>query len=152
MQQGILNTTLATMIGNMTVASWPELIAPHGSPNVHIEYHRHAPNQSVHYLKMWASERRRGEWRLVCQYWTASGNHGSVQGLTFCPPFYSASFAHLLTAVLENQGTFSDLEDQDRGVLLQLSEPDGEQRILARAAVQTALADRGIGDREVGVE
>jgi hypothetical protein len=151
MQQGILNMSLAAMISNMTIASWPELIAPHRSPNVHIEYHRHAPKQSVHYLKMWATERR-GEWRLVCQYWTASANHGSVQGVTFCPPFYSASFAHLLTAVLENQGTFSDLEDQTRGVLLQISTPNAEERTLALSAVQTALADRGICDRESGVE
>jgi hypothetical protein len=72
--------------------------------------------------------------------------------VTFCPPFYSASFAHLLTAVLENQGTFSDLEDQTRGVLLQISTPNAEERTLALSAVQTALADRGICDRESGVE
>jgi hypothetical protein len=151
MQQGILNPTLGTMISNTVIASWNELMAPHDAPNVHVEYHRVAPNKGLQYLKIWAAQRR-GAWRLVCQYWTAPGVYGSVQGMTFSPPFYSANFAHLLVAVIENQTSFSDLEEQTRDGLLQISAPSDEERATAVTAMQVTLTDLGICDREPSEE
>jgi hypothetical protein len=151
MQQGFLNTSLAAMISNTTVAWWPELIEPQHSQNVQVEYHRDGPDQPIRYLKVWAAGERRGEWRLVCNYPTTS-DAGSVGAVAFCTPFHSVSFAHVLTAVLENQHTFADFEEQAHGVLLQISAPNADERTFALAAVQTALAQRGMSDREVSAQ
>jgi hypothetical protein len=151
MQQGILNVSLSTIITDTIVAAWKELIPAQQSSRVHVEYHCFGPNKAVQYLKVWAADGG-GEWRPVCNYWTAAEGQRSVRGVAFCPPFYSESFAHLLTAVLENQDTYSDLEDQTHGVLLQISAPNDDERAAALAAIQTALTDRGMCDRDSSEE
>lgn len=147
MQQGILNVSLATMITDTIVASWNELIAPQQAQRVRVEYRSFGPNKAVQYLKVWAADAA-GQWRPVCNYWTAAEGQRSVQGVAFSPPFYSESFAHLLTAVLDNQATYSDLDQETNGVILQIPTPTDEERNAALAAVQTALTDRGMCDHE----
>ena len=111
MQQGILNVSLATMITDTVVAAWHELITPQQASRVRVEYRTFGPNQPVQYLKVWAADAA-GQWRPVCNYWTAAEGQRSVQGVAFSAPFYSESFAHLLTALLDNQETYSDVDQQ----------------------------------------
>jgi hypothetical protein len=146
MQQGIVNVSIEEMISNTVVASWPELLANDTSSLVHVEYHRTAPNKELQYLKIWALEQK--EWQLVCQYWIEGGDNQGVTGLTFSNNFYSVSFGHLLKAVLDNQGTFSDLCEQSRDGLIQIQVPSDEQRASALTSIQLALADRSLCDEE----
>jgi hypothetical protein len=141
MQRGILNVSLEEMISNAVVASWGELMLNDGSPLAHVEYHRAAPDNDVQYLKMWTADGT-GGWQLVCQYWVSTQGQESTKGLTFCSPFYSVNFARSLIAVLENQGMFSDLQEQTRDGLIQISWPTDDQRAAASQAIQTALSDR----------
>jgi hypothetical protein len=150
MQQGILNISLEQIITDTIVATWRELIGADSSPLVHVEYHRAAPNKEVQYLKVWAREEK--GWRLVCQYWVSTSDGQDVKGLTFCHPFYSASLGHLLMAVLENQGTFSDLCDQTHDGLIQIHAPSDQERETAVASLQVALTDRGLCDVESAAE
>jgi hypothetical protein len=146
MQQGIVNLPIEQMLQNVVTASWPELMQDDPTPLVHMEYHRTAPNQELEYLKVWAEENK--GWRLVCEYWLEPGDRNGVHGLTFSNQFYSASFGHLLKAVLENQGAFSDLREQARDGLIQIAPPTAEERAMAVAALQVALTDRGLRDTE----
>jgi len=149
MQQGILNINLATMITETVVAAWQELLAPQQAVRVRVEYRSFGPTKPVQYLKVWAADAA-GQWRPVCNYWTAAEGQRSVQGVAFSSPFYSDNFAHLLTAVLDDQETYADLDQQTEGVVLQIPAPTDAQRAAALAVVQTALTDRGMCDRDAG--
>jgi hypothetical protein len=151
MQQGILNVSLATMITDTVVAAWHELITPQQASRVRVEYRTFGPNQPVQYLKLWAADAA-GQWRPVCNYWTAAEGQRSVQGVAFSAPFYSESFAHLLTALLDNQETYSDVDQQTHGVILQIPLPSDEERAAALAAGKTALTDRGMCDPEPDID
>jgi hypothetical protein len=150
MQQGIVNVSIEEMISNTVVASWPELMGNNASPLVHVEYHRAAPDKEVQYLKVWALKGK--SWNLVCQYWLSTSDGRNVKGFTFCNPFYSASLGHLLMAVLENQGTFSDLRDQTHDGMIQIYAPSEQERAAAVASLQLALTDRGLCDVESPAE
>jgi hypothetical protein len=150
MQQGIVNLPIEQMIQNVVTASWPELMENDPTPLVHVEYHRTAPNEELEYLKVWAEENK--GWKLVCEYWVEPGDRDGVHGLTFSNQFYSASFGHLLKAILENQRTFSDLREQSCDGLIQIAVPTDEERATAVAALQVALTDRGLCDSECSSE
>jgi hypothetical protein len=141
MQKGILNVSLEDMIRNTVVASWRDLMPDDGSSQLHVEYHRTAPNEEVQYLKVWAAEGK-GGWKLVCEYWVPTISDRPVKGLAFCKPFYSENFEHLLAAVFENQKTFSDLQEQTRDGLIQISSPTEDERAAALTFIQNALTDR----------
>jgi hypothetical protein len=146
MQQGFVNLPIEQMLQHVVTASWLELMAGDPTQLVHIEYHRSAPNAELEYLKVWAEENK--GWKLVCEYWLDAGNCKRVQGLSFSNQFYSPSFGHLLKAVLENQGSFSDLREQSRDGLIQIAVPSQEERATSVAALQVALNDRGLCDSE----
>jgi hypothetical protein len=146
MQQGIVNLPMEEMLQHVVTASWTELMEGDPTPLVHVEYHRTAPNKELEYLKVWAEENK--GWKLVCEYWLEPGNRSGVHGLTFSNQFYSASFGHLLKAILENQGSFSDLREQSCDGLIQIGVPTDAERATAVAALQVALTDRGLCDTE----
>jgi hypothetical protein len=150
MQQEIVKLPIEQMIHNVVTASWSELMDHDPTPLVHVEYHRTAPNEQFEYLKVWAEENK--GWKLICEYWVEPGDRNGVHGLTFANQFYSGSFGHLLKAILENQGKFSDLREQSRDGLIQISVPTSEERSIAVAALQVALTEGGLCDFESSSE
>jgi hypothetical protein len=84
----------------------------------------------------------------MCQYWVCDPPQGASNGLKFNLPFHSQIFEQLLPSVLEDQETFSDLQDQNRDGLIQIAAPTEEECRIAGSALQTALADRSTQDGE----
>jgi hypothetical protein len=95
----------------------------------------------LEHVKLWAADQH-GGWDLICQYWVCDSPQGTSNGLKFNAPFHSQIVEQLLPTVLEDQDTFSDLEDQNRDGLIQIHSPSEEDSRAAYSALQTALADR----------
>jgi hypothetical protein len=127
---------------NTVVLGWDELMPTAAAGVVHIEYHA-GPNQSLEYLKVWASSER-GRWNLVCEYWTGSlWSH--VPGLSFGKGYRSGDFSRRLESVMQHENAFTKLPHQDGSI--QVFRPTESERTAATAWMSETFGKPGVGPR-----
>ena len=100
--------------------NWKDLTSSDEPTSIQLEYHV-GSGRALEYLKCWSSTQR-GYWHLICEYWMKSGSTYQ-SGVTFDGTIYSADFAWMLDAIMQNQAAFPPSSFEFPSGLLQISRP-----------------------------
>lgn len=101
------------------VSAWKELSSRGELEQVHVAFETNGQGRIDH-LKIWASIRR-GEWDLVCDYWTLE-EAMHCGGMQFSRSFSSPELEHSIDAVMQRQNDFPRMLNFARG-LIQVQPP-----------------------------
>jgi hypothetical protein len=128
--------TLEQTLESAVIVSWADLMKDPISGLLHVEY-TFGPDGSLDYLKVWSSVTR-GEWHLVCAYWTSSSAFHN-QGIHFEDGFRSDGLSRNLEFIMQHQHAFSSSVDRGRTGLLQIQVPTVDESTAATESLRQAF-------------
>ena len=128
------------MLTSAVILSWKDLLHVTRMGLIHIEY---VPGKSLRDLKMWELTGK-GEWSLICEYWTSGGPSGRQgDGMTFCNDYQSEGLTDMLEVIMQHQDCFVASLGPGAG-LIQVMAPTVEERLSATACMRHAYESLGL--------
>jgi hypothetical protein len=128
--------TLERTLESAVIVSWADLMKDPTAGLLHLEY-TFGPEGSLDYLKVWSSITR-GEWHLICAYWTSSSAFHN-QGIHFEDGFRSDGLSRNLEFMMQHQHAFSSTVDRGRTGLLQIQVPTADESTAATESLRQAF-------------
>jgi hypothetical protein len=120
------------------ILGWRDLMPGTASGQIHIEYHL-ASNGSADGLEIWLSTVR-GYWKLICGH-GMSRDSSRTSGVQFVNGYSSATLAHILELIVQQQDRFSTSSQLDRPVLIQVQAPTLEEVVAANNYIGEVFGD-----------
>jgi hypothetical protein len=99
----LMNIAMDQILASAVILNWNDLLRPTQRGLIQLEY---VPGARRSYLKVWQLTGK-GEWSLICEYWTSHGAVATDDGIMFSNGYDSAGLAEMLKVIMQHWDRFT---------------------------------------------